>query len=114
MALLASVKTTDAQIVAVGAVKLNLLRLVVGLKRIESDFHAVAAKLGIDGEVPAVHGHIGEVAMHDPPLAVLKHLDDALGLDVPLETRAGFVTFAGRLTRLAVYCGVIFDLEPGV
>jgi hypothetical protein len=114
LALLASVKTTDAQIMAVGAVELDFLWFAAGLKRVESHFHAVTTELGIDCEVSVLNGHIGEVAMHGAQLATLKHPHDALQPNLAFEARPGFVTLARCLARLAVDGGVILDLQPSL
>jgi hypothetical protein len=114
LTLLASVKTTDAQIVAIEAVKLDLLWLVAGLKRVESHFYAVATELGIDGEVSVLNGYIGEVAMHGAQLATLKHPHNTLQPNLAFEARTGFVAIARWLARLTVDGGVILDLQPGL
>ena len=79
MSLLALIEAADAQVRAVvETVELNFLKFAVVDKRIEPQFHGVAAKLGVDGEVAAVHCDVDVIDIHLSFLAAEKQLHHAL------------------------------------
>lgn len=114
MSWLALVAATEAQISTVKSKELNFLQCFTRLKRIESNFHAIAAQLGIDGKGLFEDRDIGEVAIDGPLLAAMEQRDDTLQPHSALQASGRVVAIVGRLLGLAVNGNVIFLRQPSL